>query len=176
MYEPKENPKIKIFILLCFMTLTIFGQSDTKGKEELKKGVIGKTVEDGKPVIWKFVNEYPDKTRKDKYQWLTVVSWKYDGKSNNGMPLKEINNQMIKLEEAIEDIQKKELCIHAYSRTGNNLKELVYYIPDQTKFMKAFNEALKNHPKYPIKINFYKDSNWKDFTKLLDLFNKKKVN
>lgn len=174
MYKSTENPKVKIFILLCFLSLTIFGQSDSKGKEEPKKGVIGKTVEDGKPVIWKFVNEYPVKAQKDKFQWLTVVSWKYDGKDNNGMPSKETNNQMIKLEGAIEGIQKKELCIHVYSRTGNNLKELVYYITDQAKFMKAFNEVLKKHPKYPIKIKFYKDSNWKDFTKLLDLFNKKK--
>ena len=64
------------------------------------------------------------------------------------------------------------VCRHAYSRTGNNLKELVYYIADRERFMDALNTALADHPRYPIEIDFYDDGEWADFQRLLTSFNK----
>ncbi len=144
---------------------------------EEKKGIIGRTYEDGLPVIFKFVNELPHNQIRSNLTWLTVIStWKYDGTSNNGMPLDDENQRMITLEDAIEDhIENDQTLRHVYSRTGNNLKELVYYINDQNKFLEAFNKTLSGHPRYPIEINFYQDSDWEDFKRLLDNF-KKAVN
>lgn len=35
----------------------------------------------------KFVNELPESEVRNQLAWLTVLSWKYDGATNNGMPL-----------------------------------------------------------------------------------------
>ena len=138
-----------------------------------EKGIIGRVYENDLPVIYKFVNEMPTRDVKEKFTWLTVISWKYDGNKNNGMPLEAINKKMMNLEDAVDKkIEAKGLCKHAYSRTGNNLKELIYYIHDREEFMEAFNKALSNHPQYPIEISFYADSAWEDFQQLLDDFNK----
>lgn len=146
----------------------------TSSNAEEAKGVIGRMYEDGLPVIYKFVNEMPSKSIREQLTWLTVISWKYDGVSNNGMPKKEENQRMIKLEDTIEDyIENDKILRHVYSRTGNNLKELVYYIHDRDQFQKLFNKALKKHPRYPIEITFYKDNKWEDFQRLLNSFNKK---
>ena len=137
------------------------------------KGIIGRSYENGFPIIWKFVNEFPANDIRSKLQWLTVISWKYSDKDNNGMPNTETNQKMIDLEVAIEEnIESSGKCQHAYSRTGNNLKELVYYINSRDEFLERFNMALKTHVRYPIEINFYEDKNWEDFQRILTLFNK----
>ena len=49
---------------------------------------VGEATIKGKPVVYKFMNEFPDDSTRSKMEWLTVVSWKYDGSTNNGMPPK----------------------------------------------------------------------------------------
>ena len=140
---------------------------------EEKKGTIGRVYEAGAPVIYKFVNTLPEEAVRAKLTWLTVISWKYDGSSNNGMPLADENQSMTALEGAIQDhIESDDVLRHAYSRTGNNLKELVYYIHDQKEFLEAFNKTLSRHPRYPVEIKFYQDAEWEDFKKLLNDFSK----
>lgn len=133
-------------------------------------GIIGEWKEDGLTVIVKFVDELPDQETRERFRWLTVISWKYDRNVRNGMPPESMNEQMIALEDAIEELEKAALCRHAYSRTGNGLKELVYYISNQERFMAAFNDALREHPRYPLEIKFYEDHEWADFQKLRGRF------
>jgi hypothetical protein len=135
-----------------------------------EKGVIGEIREGGFPVVFKFVDELPSEETRGRFGWLTVVSWKYDGTQRNGMPPEEINLRMISLEHIIEDgLENQGHCVHAYSRTGNSLKELIYYISDRDQFMEAFNNALKDQPPYPVEITFYEDRSWEDFQKVLEM-------
>jgi hypothetical protein len=151
--------------------VSVLNIMNTPAKADEQKGIIGRVYENGLPVIYKFVNEMPSVTIREQLQWLTVISWKYDGTSNNGMPQADENQLMIKLEDAIEDhLENDKVLRHAYSRTGNDLKELVYYIHEQDQFLDAFNKTLENHSKYPIDISFYEDSKWEDFQRLLSDF------
>ena len=138
-----------------------------------EQGIIGKVQENGLPVIYKFVDELPNELIRSTYSWLTVISWKYDGSSRNGMPPEDANQRMMALEDVFDvHLEDSGLCKHAYSRTGNDLKEFAYYISDRDTFMAAFNDALKEHPRYPIEINFYDDPEWKDFQTIRALFAK----
>ncbi|WP_228160525.1 DUF695 domain-containing protein [Marinobacter bohaiensis] len=135
------------------------------------RGVIGRVMEDGRPVIYKFVEEMPSPTVRDALPWLTVIAWRYDGSERNGMPPEPVNERMIRLEDAVEaSIERDGVLRHVYSRTGNDLKELVYYIHDRDQFLAALNDALADHPRYPIEINFYEDRTWEDFQRLLSDF------
>jgi hypothetical protein len=137
------------------------------------KGVIGRSYEHGLPVIWKFVNQEPSVDTRQALPWLTVISWEYDGSDNNGMPSKAINGRMIQLENAIEDgVVKTGFCEHAISKTGSNLKELIYYIHDRDSFLERLNSVLKSHERYPIEITFYEDPEWNEHGNARDLFNK----
>jgi hypothetical protein len=128
---------------------------------------VGEAKINGKPVVYKFTNELPDVNIRNSMPWLTVVSWKYDGSDNNGMPPKEINEKMIELEDGLETIEgRQKLYLDVYSATGNNLKEFVFYIADREQFMVNFNKALNGYPVYPIEINFYEDKEWSDLVKL----------
>ena len=154
----------------------VFGQNkqDTEKTETEEKGIIGRYIEDGFPVIMKFVNELPEKQIMEKLPYLVVVSWEYDGKKNNGMPEKKINQKMIILEDAIDkSMAKTDIFTHAYSRTGNNLKEFVYYGTNQEEFMNLLNITLDKHEEYPIEIKFYEDKDWTEFKKVLEDFKEK---
>jgi hypothetical protein len=163
------------FIIAIFMTIVSCNKNSgdntsmnisTNNNQE--KGIIGKVIENGLPVIYAFENRIPSENVRKNYKWLTVISWKYDGKLNNGMPLKEDNKRMIELENEI--IEKDNILKHAYNRTGNNLKEFVYYIHDQHQFLELLNKTLAKHDKYPIEINFYEDTKWTDLQKIIEDF------
>ncbi len=143
-----------------------------KSSTEENKGIIGKYIENGFPVIVRFVNEIPEQELITKMRWFTVISWKYNGSEKNGMPPDSINNRMIELEKALDStFEKNRICKHAFNRTGNNLKEFNYYISDRDKFMVQFNKALAKHKPYPIEINFYEDPDWTEMNTLIKDFN-----
>jgi hypothetical protein len=168
--------KILMIMALFFGLGKIFGQNkqNAEQSETEERGIIGEYSENDKPVIMKFVNELPEKKIMDKFPFLVVVSWKYNGEKNNGMPEKKINERMILLEDAIEkSMESSKIFTHAYSRTGNNIKEFVYYGTNQEDFMNLLNQTLANHKEYPIEINFYEDKDWTEFKKVLEDFKEK---
>lgn len=128
---------------------------------------VGTADVQGRSIVYKFIDSTSPPSTREKLPWLTAISWAYDGTENDGMPPAEVNQAMIALEDALETIgNEDELYIHTYSATGNNLKEFVFYIADRELFMERFNEALQNHPRYPIEIQFYEDPQWSDLAKL----------
>jgi hypothetical protein len=150
-----------------------FGKSNAQEKKSMdeQKGTIGRYYANDLPVIVKFVNELPNEKLMNKLPFLTVVSWKYNGSKNNGMPSKKINERMIILEEALHNsMEKTDIFTHAYSRTGNNLKELVYYTTKQDDFLTMLNQTLEKHSVYPIDIEFFEDKDWIDFKRILNDF------
>jgi len=144
-----------------------------KTVEKQPKGVIGRSYKDGLPVIWKFVNKAPTSQKRAALPWLTVISWKYDGSANNGMPPKAVNDRMIVFEQTFEqEVERKNFCEHAISKTGSNLKEFIYYIHERVAFMQRLNASLKSRERYPLEITFYEDRDWKEHENARSLFSK----
>ena len=72
---------------------------------------IGVTQEDGQRVIYRSLAQMPSENTRAKFQWLTVISWSYDGARNEGMPSIEQNVKMQNFEEAIiTHVQGKNIC------------------------------------------------------------------
>jgi hypothetical protein len=142
----------------------------TATAETEEKGIIGRVMIDGFPVIYKFVDESPSDETRVKYPWLTVIAWQYDGSENNGMPGEALLGQMDTLERRLEKLVDDGYSIHAYSRTGKDLKELDYHIRDRDDFIGTLNDVLGDDPRYPISIGFYKDEAWEDLEKLRSSF------
>lgn len=130
-------------------------------------GVVATARIDGQRVVYRFVTQGPTEKQRKQLPWRAVVSWKYDGAENEGMPSKAILERMVKLEEALEKgVVKAGSCEHLISSTGNNLKELIYYIHDRDTFLDQLNDALEDHEAYPIEIVFFSDPEW---TELMEL-------
>jgi hypothetical protein len=166
-----KRPASRLVRPMLLVTAFALLHSGAEGMEASRPlGIVGKSNENGFPVIYKFVDEMPSEEVQARFPWVTVVSWKYDREIRNGMPPEETNKQMLALEDSLDGLAASGLCRHAYSRTGNGLKELVYYISDRDEFMDAFNVALHDQPRYPLEIDFYEDPQWGDFRKLRSLF------
>lgn len=79
-------------VLIAILMLSFFGLGKANAQEkaptEEQNGVIGRYYENDLPVIMKFVDKLPNERSMKKLPFLTVVSWKYDGNENNGMPSK----------------------------------------------------------------------------------------
>ena len=148
----------------------LFSKNIRKNKET--NGVIAKAIEDGKPVIYAITHTNLTEMNKREYPQLLIISWEYDGSVNNGMPSKDINKKMIALEDAIQYLESKGLCIHAVHRTGNGLKEFIYYYNDEELLMREFNNVLAPHERYPIDIKFYQDPEWQEMHRHIDMLKK----
>ena len=87
------------------------------------------------------------------------------------MPPEDVNTRMVDLEERIEaGVEAPGFCEHTVSKTGNGLKELIYYIHDRDAFSERLNVALDGQPRYPIDITFYHDPEWQEFTLTRSIF------
>ena len=153
-----------------FLILIMSTPNSAAGSEDW---LLIKYERDGLPIVMKVMEDLPPAAVRDGFEWLTVLSWRYDASENNGMPIPEANIQMIQLESSIDILQEAELCVHVYSKTGNGLKELVYYISDRDEFMQAFNQALANQPAYPLEIEFFEDPEWGDLQTVHRVYLKK---
>ena len=132
------------------------------------KGLIVRTVKDGKPILWTYVPEMPDEVERVSCPWLTVLSWRYDGSKNNGMPDIETNRGMLELDQALQTLDSSKSCSEAYRRIGFDLREFVLYVANRDDFLASLNLALATHPVYPIEIKFYEDTNWSELKTLID--------
>jgi Family of unknown function (DUF695) len=144
--------------------------SATAAATEPNKGFFARTFEDGRPVVYKaLMDKLPAAAAREKLPWLTIIEWRYDGSESNGMPPETDDSRMSALEDAISSqLEREGFLRHAYSRTGNGLKELVYYINDRDGFIEAFNAALAGHERYPIEIIFHEDPAWDYLQELIE--------
>ncbi|SIN86602.1 MULTISPECIES: DUF695 domain-containing protein [Pseudoalteromonas] len=51
-----------------------------------EQGIIGKVIEQGKPVIYSFDNYLPETSTIEDFPILVVLKWEYEGGKNNSMP------------------------------------------------------------------------------------------
>jgi len=103
----------------------------TPGMSGDDNGIIGELTENGVSVIYNFVNELPGKSILEEFPILVVVKWEYDGSDYNGMPNKSIQEKLYQLDDELDEIAELGAGYRAYSRTGNNIREYVYYTVDK---------------------------------------------
>ena len=74
------------FTILAGIVLTLVGcreEMEQKPEQDTElTGVIGRSYEEGLPVIWTVVDEPPTDAKRRQLPWLTVIGWKYDGGKN----------------------------------------------------------------------------------------------
>lgn len=134
------------------------------------EGIIGKVVEDGKTILYSFDNYLPSEDVMQGFPALVVMTWKYDGSKNKGMPSSSELEVIYSFESVLDDLAEQGASFRAYARTGNNVREFVYYTVSQDFYLEALNKALAEHPAYPIEITFYSDPEWSDYKKLMTDF------
>lgn len=100
--------------------------------------------------------------RQASHPWLAVMTLKYDGSKNNGMP----NNSDYELLGSIEDeimlsLKDKDGNLNIGRQTANNERDIYFACKDFRKASKVFYETQKKYgDKFEIEYDIYKDKYW----------------
>lgn len=127
--------------------------------------------ENGYPLVYSILSQCPDASIQRVCQWLTVISLEYKCQDRNRMPGDLDLRKIEKLDLALDaGFDESPSVIEGYRRTGNGLREWVYYSRDQSEFSQLLNQCLASHSPYPIEIKFYQDPVWEDLKELQEEF------
>jgi hypothetical protein len=139
--------------------------------QSAETGIIGRAYEGDAPVLYKLNTAFPSESAQAALPVLAVVAWEYDGSRNNGMPAERDLQRMQLLERLLERHAWPSATLKwAYSRTGNNRKELAYYVSSDDRFLEGLNAALAGQKRFPVEVAFSNDAAWSELKRLIDAF------
>lgn len=103
--------------------------------------------------------------RQASHPWLAVITLKYDGTNNNGMPNNDDYEFLEKIEEEIMTFLKdKDGYLNVGRQTAENEREIYFACKDFRKPSKVFYDTQKKYyDKFEIEFDIYKDKYWQTF-------------
>jgi len=128
---------------------------------------IARTEEDSRTVLLRFRSFAPAGVNTSDYPHLVNIYWRYDGDANDGMPAPDLHQRMCALESRLDAIEGMGIGFLVLSVTGNNRKEWVWYVADESTYMVRVNEALSAGGRFPVEFESTEDPDWSNFTSLL---------
>ncbi len=103
--------------------------------------------------------------RQASHPWLAIMTIKYDGSSNNGMPKNEDYESMSNIEEEMmKSLSDKDGNLNIGRQTAKNERKIYFACKDFRKPSKVFYETQKKYnDKFEIEFDIYKDKYWQTF-------------
>lgn len=105
--------------------------------------------------------------RQASHPWLAILTIKYDGRKNNGMPIDSDFQIMNNIEDELINILKDiDGYLNIGRQTGNNEREVYFACKDFRKPSKTLYEIQKKYNNnFKIDFDIYKDKYWKTFNR-----------
>lgn len=98
----------------------------------------------------------------DSYSTAVLVKWDYPRQPGTALPPTDEMQRMEVFGEAVVALGRAPGCSYLMNiSTGLGRREWCYYTRDRAEFMLRFNALLSGHDRYPLKIEFYDDPQWK---------------
>lgn len=103
--------------------------------------------------------------KKTSHPWIAVITFKYDGSNNNGMPNEEDYQCLNEIEENImQQLLDKDGYLYIGRQTADSERDIFFACKDYRKPSKAFYQIQQdNNNKYKIEYDIYKDKYWQSF-------------
>ncbi len=102
---------------------------------------------------------------KASHPWIAVITFRYDGQSNNGMPNEEDYQRLNEIEESIlQQLADKDGYLYIGRQTASNEREIYFACKDFRKPSIVFFKIQQdNENKFEIEYDIYKDKYWQSF-------------
>ncbi|MDB5318877.1 MAG: hypothetical protein JWN40_508 [Phycisphaerales bacterium] len=98
----------------------------------------------------------------DSYSTAVVIKWEYPSQLGTASPPADVLQQMEVFGEAVVGLAWATGCSYLMNiATGLGTREWCYYTRDRAEFMRRFNALLVGHNRYPLRIEFLDDPQWK---------------
>lgn len=129
--------------------------------------VLAESEHEGRTYIYRFRQSIPHGIEPTDFPHVVTIQWPYDGSEYNGMPKPEVQQPMMRFEEAVSSIEGPRIGFVLIVVTGDNRKEWTWHVRDTDTFMSELNCVLASHETYPIEIYYGRDDNWDEFRNFL---------
>ncbi len=102
---------------------------------------------------------------KASHPWVAILTLKYDGGNNNGMPGQDDYQRLNQIEDTIlKQLPDKEGYLYIGRQTASNEREIYFACKDFRKPSKVFfNTKQDTGSQYHIEYDIYKDKYWRSF-------------
>lgn len=106
---------------------------------------------------------------KASHPWVSVITFKFDGKNNNGMPNEKDYQRLNEIEEIIlQQLSHKEGYLYIGRQTANNEREIYFACNDFRKPSKVlFSIEEKYGNDFDVEYEIYKDKYWQAFERFI---------
>ncbi len=122
-------------------------------------------LENGKPLIALVNADLLNWDSKASHPWIAVLTIKYDGSKNNGMPNERDQQILLKIEEDIMlELKDHDGYLNIGRQTVDGEREIYFACKDYRKPSKVFFEIQKTYSEsLEIDYDIYKDKYWQSF-------------
>jgi hypothetical protein len=101
---------------------------------------------------------------KASHPWIAVVTFKYNGRNNYGMPNENDYQDLNEIEESlIQQLSDKDGYLYIGRQTANNERDIYFACKDFRKPSKVLFKTQQNDNKFEIEYSIYKDKYWQSF-------------
>jgi hypothetical protein len=114
----------------------------------------------GNEIVFRVRGSMPSSDVVGGHPILATVEWPYEARAN-GMPELSVARKQYEFEDSIEnEIESTGVCIRAFARTGNGMRQWNYYISDKHEFVRRLEEIKSKSPDLRFSVSFNADPGW----------------
>lgn len=117
---------------------------------------------DGRVIVYRFIQEYQRSFDRAEFPIRLTLSWRYN--SATGMPSVPERESMDMFEDRLTPLVEKDpLASLALVRTGDNLRQWVFYAASESSFRQMLDESLEAAPRLPIEVSTVVEPRWETY-------------
>lgn len=121
-------------------------------------------LESGNKLIAVVNTQLLDWDCKASHPWIGVITFKYDGSNNNGMPNENDYQTLNEIEEGIlKQLLDKDGYLYIGRQTANSERDIYFACKDFRKPAKVFFKTQQENKQFEIEYDIYKDKYWQSF-------------
>lgn len=121
-------------------------------------------IESGNKLIAVINTQLLDWDSKASHPWIGVITFKYDGSNNSGMPNENDYQTLNEIEEGIlKQLLDKDGYLYIGRQTANNERDIYFACKDFRKPAKVFFKTQQENNQFEIEYDIYKDKYWQSF-------------
>ncbi|KPX96411.1 MULTISPECIES: DUF695 domain-containing protein [Pseudomonas syringae group genomosp. 2] len=128
-----------------------------KYSDVLDSDVVGEVFESGKKVLYFKPRAAIDQIKSDDLTVRVVVAWNYRLENESGMPSPQILGAMTEFNNSLLSTIPSRKFQFIYSRIGNGVGELGYYVANQKDFSEKLILRSVKSTSHPNSIDFFGD-------------------
>lgn len=131
---------------------------------EDEHSILEAELESGNKLIAVINTQLLNWDRKASHPWIAVITFKYNGRNNNGMPNDHDYQNLNEIEENImQQLSDKDGYLYIGRQTANNERDIYFACKDFRKPSKVFYKIQQDNSKFEIEYDVYKDKYWQSF-------------